>query len=238
MIEPIIFLLYRKTKFITGSQSAKQDLAGIMKIPANNITVIPHGVIIQRPRPFPKKETVKTVIYLGALAKDKGVEDALVAFSLLNRQEEYQFWVVGKPESEAYFERLKGMVKKSGLDRKLKFWGFVSQEKKFDLLARAHLMVNPSVHEGFGLVNIEANAMGTPVVAYRSQGLIDSVKDGVSGIIVDKNSPEALVEVISKLIQSGNYGEYCMGSVRWSKRFNWDKSKEQSLKLIESLGYS
>lgn len=233
--EPLIFLSYKRTFFITGSQSAKEELAsyGISK---KNVKVVPHGVIVKESSPRPKKEKVPTVMFLGILSKDKGVEDALKCFSLLDKNGKYQFWIAGKPETESYGKRIERLVLKSGIQRKVKFWGYVDDPKKFNLLARAHLLVNPSIREGWGLVNIEANAVGTPVVAYRSVGLVDSVKEGQSGLIVEENTPEKLTEVIERLMKDeAGYNKLVKGAFSWSDSFDWEKSRKLSTRIIERL---
>ena len=232
--EPIIFRFYRKICFMVGSQSAKEDLID-MKIPFKNITIVSHGVKIKKPKPFPKKEIVKTIIYLGALAKDKGVKDAIKTFSILNKKGKYQFWIVGKGGDE-YKNKLLAVCEGLGLINKVKFWGFVSEDTKFELLARAHVLINPSIREGWGLVNIEANSMGTPVVAYKSPGLIDSVKDGESGILCSNNIPEVMAkEVFSLLTDKTEYERLQRGAIFWSNKFSWKKSRRQSLQLIEDI---
>lgn len=234
LIEPIIFLFYKHVPFMVGSQSAKKDLARF-GIPNRNITVIPHGVIIERPKPFPKKEEVKTVVFLGALAKDKGIEAALKVFSILTKIGEYHFWIIGR-EAQGYKKYLISVCEKLGIVDRVKFWGFVDQKKKFELLARAHILINPSVREGWGLVNIEANAVGTPVVAYSSMGLVDSVKSGVSGIVTHENNPEELAKMIRYI--SGDcekYQKLQKGALNWSKKFTWEKSRKMSIDLLRKL---
>ena len=113
----------------------------------------------------------------------------------------------------------------------------MSQPKKFELLARAHILINPSVREGWGLVNIEANAMGTPVIAYRSPGLVDSVREGESGLICSENTPEDMVDNVKKLFGDNLlYAKLQEGAKRWAGMFSWEKSKKQSLKMIENIG--
>jgi len=234
LFEPVIFLFYRDTPFMVGSDSARNDIIN-MGIPDRNITVVPHGVIVYPPKPFPKKEKIKTIVFLGALAKDKGVEDALKVFSVLAKKGNYQFWVVGRgsPEYKNYLVSVCGRL---GIVNKVKFWGFVDQEKKFELLARAHVLINPSVHEGWGLVNIEANCVGTPVVAYNSAGLTDSVKDGQSGIVVKRNIPKELTKNVLKVLNDINlYEKLQKGSIAWSKKFEWQKSRKLSLELITAF---
>lgn len=234
-LEPLVFLLYKKVPFMTGSQSAKKDLIRF-GIPESNIHIVPHGVIIETPRPFPQKEKVPTIIYLGVLSKDKGIEDALRCFSLLNSKDRFQFWVVGRAETENYDSRMKKLAEKLGLLKTIRFWGFVSQNKKFDLLARAHILVNSSVREGWGLVNIEANSMGTPVIAYKSPGLVDSVKDGISGVFSKSNTPITLANAVVALLEDKSwYLKISETSKNWSKNYSWERSVKLSLSLICSV---
>jgi len=233
--EFFVYQIYRifGVHFMVGSESAKQDLEKI-GIDSKNISIVHHGVKLIKLTKIPKKERTKTICFLGVLSKDKGIEDALKTFSLLSEKGHYQFWVIGRPETEEYFNRLKKLIKNYKI--KIKFWGFVSNQKKFELLARSHVMLNPSILEGWGLVNIEANAMGTPVVAYKSPGLVDSVKHNESGLLVNKNTPEELAKSINSLLKNNKlYKKLRKGSVEWSKKFDWKKSSKESLELIEEL---
>jgi glycosyltransferase involved in cell wall biosynthesis len=234
VFEPLFFTFYKKVPFITGSESAAVDLME-MGIDKKNINIIHHGVIIERPKPMPKKEKTKTIIFLGALAKDKGIEDAIKTFEILNRKDKYKFWIVGKC-GEPYLKYLERLVKNLRLKDKTKFFGFVSQEeKKFELLARAHILINPSLIEGWGLVNIEANAMGTPVVAYKSRGLTDSVRDGKSGLFADENTPQSLALKIEFLLSDlKEYKKLSQSAIFWSRNFlDWDKARKKSIALIK-----
>lgn len=233
--EPFIFLFYKNIPFMTGSESAKISLTGV-GIKRENITVVPHGVIIEKPKPMPKKADTKTVIYLGILSKDKGIEDAARCFTDLSKKGSFDFWVIGKAETLAYGRFIQWVVHDLGITKQVKFWGFVSQKEKFELLAKAHIMINPSVHEGWGLVNIEANVMGTPVVAYHSEGLTDSVKDGVSGVICPKNTPEELAAQVLKILNDEDlYKRLQNGAVKWGESFNWEQSVVKSLALLKKV---
>lgn len=237
--EPFLFLFYRRTPFMTGSESAKKDLLR-NGIPEKNITVVEHGTLIIDPGKKVTKAKKQTVVYLGRLSKDKGIEDALKCFAIIKKEKNVNFWVIGKPETEEYGQLVKKLTKELGLEEDIVFWnekeGYLSDKRKFELLKEAHIMVNPSALEGWGLVNIEANAMGTPVVAYPSQGLVDSVKDGVSGILVRKKTPESLAAGVMSLLNDKNkLMELSRRAVGWSKNFTWQKARNKSLKLISSL---
>jgi glycosyltransferase involved in cell wall biosynthesis/uncharacterized membrane protein YbhN (UPF0104 family) len=234
LLEPLFFIFYKGVKFMTGSESAKKDLISV-GISDKNISIVPHGVKLTLPKVLKKKEKVETVLFLGALAKDKGIEDALQAFSILQKKGKYQFWVIGRA-GDTYKKTLEQLVEKLSLTGKVRFWGFASERQKFDLLSRAHLLINPSMREGWGLVNIEANAVGTPVVAYSSQGLVDSVKNNYSGILCRSNKPTTLANEVYKLLKNKTkYHSLKRKAVLWSNQFTWDKSKKLSLDLINNL---
>lgn len=232
-LEPLIFMPYKNVQFMVGSKSAKDELSKI-GINKDHINIIPHGVILFKPTAI-KKEKTKTIVFLGALAKDKGIEDAIKTFAILNKKSNYKFWIIGKGGLD-YVSYLKNKCSEFGIDKKTKFWGFVSQKQKFSLLSKAHIMINPSLLEGFGLVNIEANSVKTPVLAYNSPGLSDSVKDGISGVIVQENSPEELAAEVEKLIKDETrYKNLQTNALKFSKEFDWNKSKKMSLALIRKI---
>lgn len=234
-IEPWLFKFYRRIPFLAVSSSTREDLVKF-GIPKKNITVINNGIRVIKPRPFPQKEKSPTIIFLGSLAKDKGIEEAIRAFSLIyQKNEDYQFWVVGGADP-LYLKKLKSMAKELDVEKKIKFWGFVMERKKFELLARAHILINPSIREGWGLVVIEANKMGTPTVAYNSPGLKDSVVHQKTGIICDKNTPADLAKNIIDLIADKKlYSRLCKGGLKWSQKFDWQLSAKKSLCLLEGL---
>lgn len=232
--EPILFLLYKKVTFMTGSQSAKNQLVKI-GIPFKNIYIINHGVIVYKPIPIPKKEKTKTVMYLGAITRDKGIRDVLKTFYFLSQKGDYNFWIVGK-SSDRYKKYVQKTLKKMGISKSTKYFGYVDQKTKFKLLARAHVLINPSILEGWGLVNIEANTVGTPVVTYNSPGLVDSVKDGKSGIIVSSNTPQVLANSVDLLLKNKiMYNNLTKSALFWSENFDWDKSRRLSLNLLDQI---
>ena len=234
LAEPLFFLFYRNTHFMTGSESAKKELQ-IVGIKNENITVVPHGVILDLPKKLPEKEKKPTIVFLGALAADKGIEDALTVFSLLKKTRKYQFWILGKGDVN-YVKYLKQKTRQLDIDKETVFFGFVTQAKKFDLLARSHIMINPSIREGWGLVNIEANAVGTPVIAYPSPGLVDSVKNNVNGIICADKTPKSMVSQVESLMADSKKLEVLSKmAVAWSNNFTWEKSKQKSLEVVEDL---
>jgi len=235
--EPWIFkIVYKKIKFMTVSESTKSELIE-WGIESKNITVVHNGVKLNNmPKVLPEKEKKKTALYLGAISKDKGIFDALKIFAGINRKDDrWQFWVVGKGTKE-YLNELKSLARELKIFERVKFFGFVSDGKKFDLLAKSHILINPSAREGWGLVNIEANAVGTPVLGYNVSGLKDSVIDGKTGLLVEKGDISGIAEKALRLLNDEKrYAEMRKKAMKWSRNFTWEKSGRQSLELIESI---
>lgn len=233
--EPWIFkLIYKRTPFLTHSRSTQEALIDL-GIPAASITVIPHGVTIKKPKVFKKEERL-TIAYMGILSKDKGIEDALECFSLLKSRGDFNFWVIGKPESTKYAKKIEAYVDKLDLQADVKFWGYVSQNQKFNLLAKVHAVINPSSREGWGLVVIEAAAMGAPTIGYNVPGLRDSILDKKTGLICETNTPSDLAKNVIRLIKDQElYRAVSRNAVSWSRKFNWEKSVKMSLDLINRI---
>ena len=234
VFERFIFtILYKDIPFMTVSESTKSDLID-WGIPKGNVTVIYNGVSSSKVKV--QKERKKTVIYLGALTKDKGIEDTVKIFGLLNKKDpSFQFWVVGKGEA-GYLKYLKGKIKRFNLEKKIKFWGYVNQKDKFKLLSRAHVLINPSIREGWGLVNIEANLVGTPVVGYDVAGMRDSIINRKTGLLSNFGDYQTLAENVMRLCNDQKlYGNVSRNSVIWAKRFTWEESAAVSLKLLKRI---
>lgn len=116
------------------------------------------------------------------------------------------------------------------------FYGRVDENLKYELLSRAHLVVVPGVHEGWGLVVTESNAMGTPAVAYNVPGLRDSITDGKTGIIVKENSPECLAyTAISLLRDQPLVTKLSQSALDFSKQFSWDNTADVFDNMIKDI---
>jgi glycosyltransferase involved in cell wall biosynthesis len=229
--ERIIFILYKNINFITVSKSTKKDLINY-GIKSKNINVITNGFNrLKIKHKLGRRQ--KSVIYLGALAIDKGMYDAILCFSELSKiDSDWKYWVVGRGTPD-YINRLQLLAKSHGIEKNVKFYGFVEEKKKYELLSKAFVLVNPSYHEGWGLVNIEANSVGTPVVAYSVHGIKDSVIHQKTGLLSAKKNYQKLANNILYLYENNKaYKILQNNSIKWSNNFSWDKAVKKSLKLI------
>lgn len=234
IIEPLIFkLLYKNIPFMTVSESTENDLVN-WGIPKENVNVIHNGISTLNIS-YPKKQAIKTITFLGALAKDKGIEDAIAVFDILQKKysENLQYWIIGKGDSR-YLNYLKKLATNFGLTN-VKFWGFVSEKKKFELLAKSYILINPSIREGWGLVVIEAAKVGTPTIAFDVSGLRDSILNNKTGILCQNRSVEDLSKAVLEVLENNKQYVYLRdNAILWGKNFSWDKAGAESLKLINN----
>jgi glycosyltransferase involved in cell wall biosynthesis len=110
----------------------------------------------------------------------------------------------------------------------------VSREEKFVLMKRSHIVLVTSVKEGWGLVVTEANSMGTPAIVYNVDGLRDSVKNGVTGLVTSQNKPEDLAKALSTLLGDENkYQKIRQAALESARTMTYDKCYTDFLTAIK-----
>jgi D-inositol-3-phosphate glycosyltransferase len=98
------------------------------------------------------------------------------------------------------------------------------------------LVIVPSYSESFGLVALEAQACGTPVVATAVGGLRTAVADGISGVLVDGHNPRAWSSVISRLLQEPQRRVLLsMGAIEHASHFGWDVTARGTLDIYDQV---
>lgn len=235
IIEPFYLQLYRGLKAMVISDSTKNDLVryGFTK---ENITVFSMAIDFEPCKKMPKKEKVPTLIYVGRLTPSKRVHDTIKAFAQVRKKlPTAKLWIVGRGD-EGYTKKLKHIIKNEKLAKSIVFYGFISEEKKRELMGRAHIILVTSIKEGWGLIVTEANACGTIATVYDVDGLRDSVKHGKTGLVTKKNIPYDLARQILRLLENKElYEKYQKSAHAWSKELTWDRSARESLAVLEQV---
>ncbi len=146
-----------------------------------------------------------------------------------------KLWIVGRGD-ERYEEYLKEKASTLGIKNHITFFGFVSENEKFILMQRAHVLINPSQREGFGLTVPEAGVVGMPAVAYNTLGLRDIIQNNENGILVKENTVLALADAISSLLEDAKkYKKLSEGALRYGKKYNWDNTAKTALSILSNL---
>lgn len=223
-IEKMLLRLYRNRPAITISDSTTQDLKAIG---FKDISIIHPCINVKPLENVPEKESTLTLIYLGRLKKTKNPEDAIRAFLLIKKTiPDARLWIAGEGP---LYDPLK---EKYGSEQGVFFLGYLNNEEKYEHLEKAHFLLIPSIREGWGMVVIEANAMGTPAVGYKVNGLQDSIKDSETGSLVLGYNNMAL-KVLDYWKDRQKYLRLCEQSLEWAKEFSLEKIRKQFIAYFE-----
>jgi glycosyltransferase involved in cell wall biosynthesis len=192
---------YRRAGFHAISESTRDDLVA-RGVPSNRIRVIHPGVDSKQftPAPGGRRSATPTFLYVGRLKHYKGVGLALRALALARRHHPgLRLEIAGTGDCRDDLEQLAASLE---LNRAVAFHGFVSEERKIDLMRTAWANVFPSPKEGWGITVMEAAACGTPSLASESPGLRDSVRHGETGYLVPHGDVEGLAARMVELADS------------------------------------
>lgn len=224
--------VYRNIPIATVSESTRAECIELGLSP-DCLEVIFNGI---EPTEFPMtvaaKADVPTVVYCGRLKRYKSVDHVVRAFHIVRQRiPKAQLQIIGRGGDLTMLEKL---VQTLQLEESVTFRGWVSGSEKVDLLSNAHVAVNPSVKEGWGITNIEANACGTPVISADVPGLRDSVKSGVSGLLYPYADIDCLANNMYQVLTDYDLrARLSEGAVHWASSFTWDRSAEKMLALCE-----
>lgn len=224
--------VYRGLPFNVISESTADDMVE-RGIPREDISVVHCGIDrdCYKPDSSVLKYDEPTILYLGRIKKYKSIQHLISALPLVKRKlPAARLKVVGAGD---YVQELKSLAAAVGCKEDIEFPGFVSQDEKVEILRRSHVAVLPSLKEGWGLTNIEANAVGTTVVAADSPGLRDSVQDGETGFLYEYGNIEQLagklLMILSDDVLRARLEE---GGLKWADQFNWDKAAAKFEQLL------
>lgn len=190
ILEPNWLARFRYVPTLCVSRSTHDSLIdyGMQKVVA-----VPPAVEANPIQASYEKESIPTMVFVGRLSSNKRPDHALEAIAELRiRRPEARLWVIG----DGPFRKELETFDAPGVT----FFGRVSHERKYELIARAHALIVTSTREGWGLVVDEAATVGTRTIAYNVAGLVDSVT-AADGVLVEAN-PLALATAIDDVIDA------------------------------------
>jgi D-inositol-3-phosphate glycosyltransferase len=136
----------------------------------------------------------------------------------------------------AEVERMRELVGWLGISDVARFEPPVTREALPNYYRAADLVAVPSYSESFGLVALEAQACGTPVIASAVGGLRTAVADGISGVLVDGHNPRAWSSVIARLLQEPQRRILLsMGALEHASHFGWNATARGTLGIYDHV---
>lgn len=182
---------------------------------------MPNGIDLKYITNINPKGDVYDVIFAGRLIKEKGVHLLVEAIKIIKKiRPKVKCLIIGDgPEKN----NIINLIKDLKLEENIKLSGFINEYE--DLIAQikqAKVFVLPSIREGFGMVVLEANASGIPVVTvnHNQNAAKDLIVEGINGLI-SLVTPADLAKKILVIINGGNvYKEQC---ISFAEQYDWGK---------------
>ena len=219
---------YRRAARVLPISQSTADAVRAMGVPASRVEVVAPGVDL--PDLDPAIREPGRMLFVGRLEKEKGALPATAVMRrVLQRRPGWSGIVVGSGRLErAVREEASGSAR-------IEVAGRLDDDALATELARASVVIMPSRFEGLGLVALEAQARGTPVVGYDVTGLRDAVRDG--GILVAEDDAEALYRACLRVLQDDAFAAElgARGRDFVAKEHSWDGAGTRLVQAYESL---
>jgi D-inositol-3-phosphate glycosyltransferase len=225
-------------RLVANTRFEAQDLVASYDADPTRLTVVQPGVDLERFRPAPVDrarfglpERGHVVAFVGRIQPLKGPD---VLIRALPDMPGVTVVICGGPSGSG-LDRPTSLIELAdslGVSDSVRFLPPQTGDDLAALYRAADLVAVPSHNESFGLVALEAQACGTPVVAASVGGLVTAVRDGVSGVLVDGHDPADWARVLSKLLaEPRRLDKLSIGAVRHAANFSWDRTAEGLLRV-------
>ncbi len=231
-------------RLVTGSVAEARDLMRLYGAPRARICVAQPGVDLRVVRP---RDTARlrdelsltghrVLLFAGRLEPLKGADTLLHAVAALCEEPRFDdvvTLVIGEDSGDGAAaggerRRLEAQAGTHGLGSRVRFLGAVEHEDLADYYDLADVFVMPSLTETFGLVALEAQALGTPVVASAVGGLTEIIADGQTGTLVAARQPQAFADAIATLLDDPDMRERMGEAARVrAATFTWERMSDR-----------
>jgi D-inositol-3-phosphate glycosyltransferase len=233
-------------RLVANTDEEARQLAGLYGAAPDRILTVNPGVDLAVFRPGRKDEARRrlglpaggpVIVFAGRVQPLKAPDVVLHAVASLARTDpaltrDLTVAFVGGPSGagRADPDRLTQLSRELGIGHLVRLEPPCPQPELADWYRAASVVMVPSYSESFGLVAVEAQACGTPVVAASVGGLRTAVQDGVSGVLVDGHDPVTYARVLRDLLSAPTrLGHLARGAVSHASRFGWSRTVDRLL---------
>lgn len=237
ILERSIFLVYKGMDIITFSKDTRDELVNIGLNP-KRIYIAQEGIELSRYAGFASfsKSPIPTIVYVGRLVATKGIEHLLQAVKIIvHKIPEVKLIIIGRGYLE---KRLREYSESLGISSNIIFAGFVTEEEKISILSKAHVLVLPSLREGWATPILEANACGTPAVGTDVPGVRNAIIDGETGYLVPYGNPKILAEkIISILTEPEKSRKMAQAAINFARQYDINETIASALNIFKQRIY-
>jgi D-inositol-3-phosphate glycosyltransferase len=233
-------------RLVANTRFEARDLVAYYDAEPSRTVVVPPGVDLDRFRPGPAlagplssrtrlglPETGQIIAFIGRIQPLKA-PDVLISALPAMTTPDVTVVICGGPSGSG-LERPTALIELAaslGVSDRVRFLPPLTGDDLPALYRSADLVAVPSYNESFGLVALEAQACGTPVVAAAVGGLVTAVRNGVSGVLVDGHDPLDWARSLDSLLAAPRLrASLSEGAVQHAAGFSWDRTAEGLLRV-------
>ena len=185
-------------------------------------------------------DSSKIVLFVGVMSKahtHKGVDQLIKSFKIILKKVKDAYLVlVGRGDMMSEYKK---MCDEFNISDNVLFTGFVDETELIEYYKSSDVVVLPSttVQEGFGMVLIEGNACGKPVIGTRVGGIQYVIKDGETGLLVPPKNPEALAGAVIEILNNDDLAKKMGNNGRRlvEEKYTWERSAEMTEKVYKEI---
>lgn len=247
-------VIMRSQQLIAPSRVCAEGVAAYLGIDPGTIAIIPHGISIPDEASARQRTTGPTptlrVLFVGRLERRKGVQTLIQAIPrVLDRMPGVSFSIIGADSYAGAAELARDGDARTSFKQRLllelphRYWsnvhflGLCEEPVRERALSWCDLFVAPSLYESFGFIYLEAMAHAKPVIGCRVGGVPEVVDDGVTGLLVPPEDPEALAAAILRLLADPDLRQRMGAEGRRTvqSRFSVSQMIDRNLALYEQV---
>lgn len=234
---------------IASTEEESADLINLYGADPEHVYVVPPGVDLSMFQPIDRAEARgkigygegRLLLFVGRLERLKGVDIAIRALALLRDRahDDVRLLILGEDSTEggeSEMSRLKAVASAAGVRDRVDFLGSVAHHELPYFYSAADVLVMPSYSESFGLVGLEAQACGRPVVGSNVTGLRSVIRDEVSGYLIEGPDPAAYAERIGRLLDNPELARQMgLRGRLLAQRFSWTRTADRLEMLFDRV---
>ena len=234
-------IVMTSTNLVTASSVFEMMLiADTYKIDENKIEKITPGVDREIFIPDLSVEKENIILSIGRIQEQKGQLQTLKFLNNFKKiQNDFKCYFVGGPSGKhgnEYLEELNQTVKDFNLDKHVKFLDDLPQTEIIELFKKAKLLIHTSKFETFGLVAIEANTMGVPVLTTNNGSLMEIIENNKNGYLSEDLIDANVNNFVNNLFNDvTKYEEIFLSCIEKSKKYDWVKTANELESLYQKL---
>jgi len=246
-------------RIIAATEIEKDQLLEYYNASSQKINIVPPGVDLTRFYPIPQDEAKavigippneKVILFVGRIEPLKGIDNLLKSIAFLRRSNvlttcpHYVAIIGGDPDRprellDREMRHLQDLNRRLGLDDMVVFLGKKAQDSLPYYYSASEVVVMPSHYESFGMVALEAMACGTPVIATRVGGLKLLVNNGVTGLSVPDDDPQALAKQLMQILcEQGLRAKLRQNGLEFARNYSWSIITDALVKIYQDMLFS